>query len=144
MGFWGSNGDEYCVGLNTHTVSDREVRLPGLGVLGAAIGTLAAAVVYNLIIRLEAVKKGVPGIMGSELRAILAVLATVALALLIQQFYYPIRAYAVAAFALLYASAYVLFSLLVDLVDLEDLRYLLRVASPTGMISYVREEIWGD
>ncbi len=121
-----------------------EVRLPGLGVLGAAIGTLAAAVVYNLIIRLEAVKKGVPGIMGSELRAILAVLATVALALLIQQFYYPIRAYAVAAFALLYASAYVLFSLLVDLVDLEDLRYLLRVASPTGMISYVREEIWGD
>ena len=76
--------------------------------------------------------------------AVLAVLATVALALLIQQFYYPVRAYAVAAFILLYASAYVLFSLLVDLVDLEDLRYLLRVASPGGILSYIKEEIWGD
>ena len=120
------------------------LRLPGLGVLGAAMGTLAAVVVYNLIIRLEAVKKGVPAIMDSELRAVLAVIATVALALLVQQFYYPVRAYAVAAFVLLYASAYILFSLLVGLVDLEDLRYLLRVASPAGMLSYIKEEIWGN
>lgn len=118
------------------------IRLPGLGMLGAAIGTLASGVIYYVLARMAT--RDVVGYHedGHKLRHLVAALGMVGALLLFQQFVMPLdRWFHLPVYMALGAVTYLAMLLLVREFTRKDLAYLQQVVHPIEMLRYVRDEL---
>ena len=118
------------------------IRLPGLGMLGAALGTLASGIIYYVMARRATRQIAGYHEQGHKLRHLVAALVMVGALLLVQQFVMPLdRWFHLPVYAVAGALVYLGVLLVMREFTRTDLGYLRQVVHPIEMLRYIRDEL---